>query len=54
MGVEAIQIPPGAEVFRRCTKVLHPDELSHVAHEVVHDLAVPLVALLVDTDAVVR
>ena len=52
--IEPIQVPPGTIVFGRCTKVLHPDELGHVAQEVIHERAVPLVALLVDTDSVVR
>ena len=53
VGVEAVEVPPGTVVLGRCTPVLHPEELGHIAHEVVDDRAEPLVALCVDTDTVV-
>ena len=53
VSVEAVEVPPGTVVLRRCTKVLHPEELSHIAQEMVDDRAEPLIALCVDTDSVV-
>ena len=53
MCVEAIQVPPRAEVLRRCPKVLYQHELSYVAKEMIDDRAVPFVALGVHADSVV-
>ena len=54
MSVETIKIPPSTEVLGRRSKVLNPNELGHVAQEVVNDWAEPLVALSVDADSIVR
>lgn len=52
MIIEPIKVPPGAEVFRRRTPVLHNRELSKVSKYMVCQRAPPLVALSVDTDPV--
>jgi len=54
MIVEAIKVPVRTVVVRRCTPVLHNQELSEIAKNVVDEWTVPVAALLIHRDTSMR